>query len=344
MPTIEVTSGTGIEVAADNVILQRLRIKGASTGIRVKDCGNARVMECILLDNGDGVMVTGAHGCAVTNNTVTGNRNAGIHVSDSNGCAIYLNYVTGNQYGISLTGTSASNTVYMNALKDNAGANGLGNGIWNHWNSSMTLSYGYGGRQFSGYLGNYWGNLGGTDANGDGVLDTEVMLAENNGDHAPLVEPVPERPAANFTSDGTSGIAPLPVQFTDASGGYPVSWLWDFGDGASSNMQSPPHIYKEPGSYTVSLTVKNVRGESKLVRSSYIVAGTVPTPTPLPSASPSLTATPEPWPTGTPTAKPTGTATAAASPTPKPTPGMGWLIGISALAIACPAILKIKGR
>jgi PKD repeat protein len=109
-------------------------------------------------------------------------------------------------------------------------------------------------------------------------------------------------------------------------------------------MQSPPHIYKEPGSYTVSLTVKNVRGESKLVRSSYIVAGTVPTPTPLPSASPSLTATPEPWPTGTPTAKPTGTATAAASPTPKPTPGMGWLIGISALAIACPAILKIKGR
>lgn len=339
MPTVIVASGTGIEVAADNAIVQRLRVRGGTTGILVKDCGNVNVMECIVTGNVYGIMVSGAHGCAVMNNTVSGNSNVGISIPDSNGNAIYLNSVTNNQYGISVTGSSASNTIYMNVLMDNPGANGLGNGIWNHWNSSIPLAYGYGGKQFSNYLGNYWGNLGGMDANGDGVVDSAVMLAENNGDHVPLVDPMPGRPAADFTSDATAGPTPLPIQFTDASKGYPVSWLWDFGDGTTSNIQNPPHIYQNTGSYTITLTVKNVRGEDRLIRSNYIVAGTVASPTPAAPASP--TATPEPWPTYTPTAstKPAGTATPTTAS--KPAPGMGWLPCASAIAAA---VLLLKKK
>lgn len=339
MPTVVVASGTGIEVAADNAIVQRLRVRGGTTGILVKDCGNVNVMECIVTGNVYGIMVSGAHGCAVMNNTVSGNSNVGISIPDSNGNAIYLNSVTNNQYGISVTGSSASNTIYMNVLMDNPGANGLGNGIWNHWNSSIPLAYGYGGKQFSNYLGNYWGNLGGMDANGDGVVDSAVMLAENNGDHVPLVDPMPGHPAAGFTSDATAGPAPLPIQFTDASKGYPVSWLWDFGDGTTSNIQNPPHIYQNTGSYTITLTVKNVRGEDRLIRSNYIVAGTVASPTPAAPASP--TATPEPWPTYTPTAstKPAGTATPTTAS--KPAPGMGWLPCASAIAAA---VLLLKKK
>ena len=37
---------------------------------------------------------------------------------------------------------------------------------------------------------------------------------------------------ANFTSNVTSGIAPLNVSFTDISTGTPNAWYWDFGDGA----------------------------------------------------------------------------------------------------------------
>jgi parallel beta-helix repeat protein len=338
MPTIDVDSGAGITLAADNAVVRRFRVTGGSTGIIIRDCGGVKVMECIVTGNGNGILVSGAHGAAVMNNTVTGNNNVGINVPDSSGNAIYLNVVTDNQYGIAVTGSSASNTIYMNVLSDNSGSNGLGNGIWNHWNSSMPLTYGYDGRQFSGYLGNYWGNLVGTDANSDGVFDSAVMLAENNGDHAPLVDPMPEHPAADFTSDATTGTAPLPVQFTDTSEGYPVSWLWDFGDGTTSNMQSPPHIYQNSGSYTVTLTVKNVRGEGRLVRSNYIVAGT--TSTPAPTATPTPTATPEPWPSASPspapTQKPSAAATAAA------TPGMELLIGASALAAA--ALLPNKKR
>jgi len=37
-------------------------------------------------------------------------------------------------------------------------------------------------------------------------------------------------PVANFTATPTSGIAPLPVSFTDTSTGSPTGWAWFFGD------------------------------------------------------------------------------------------------------------------
>ncbi len=50
------------------------------------------------------------------------------------------------------------------------------------------------------------------------------------------------------------------VQFTDLSTDSPTSWLWNFGDGTTSIAQSPSHIYSNPGTYTVTLTVTNAYG------------------------------------------------------------------------------------
>jgi PKD repeat protein len=47
----------------------------------------------------------------------------------------------------------------------------------------------------------------------------------------------PIEPQAGFTSNVTSGTAPLTVLFTDTStGGVPASWYWDFGDGIYSKL------------------------------------------------------------------------------------------------------------
>jgi len=71
---------------------------------------------------------------------------------------------------------------------------------------------------------------------------------------------LPQRPVflttvqADFTQNVTSGAAPLTVQFTDKSSGRPNSWLWDFGDGATSAQQNPVHTYTGAGTFTVTLT------------------------------------------------------------------------------------------
>lgn len=63
------------------------------------------------------------------------------------------------------------------------------------------------------------------------------------------------QPAVNFTSnDSTACNAPFTVQFTDTSPSA-STWLWNFGDGGTSNQQNPSHIYTTTGSFNVSLTI-----------------------------------------------------------------------------------------
>ncbi len=76
-----------------------------------------------------------------------------------------------------------------------------------------------------------------------------------------------------FTADPTSGIAPFTVSFQDTTGGNPTSWLWNFGDGFTSNMQNPQHQYETvsaPTSYTVTLIESNAFGTSTVSYANYI--------------------------------------------------------------------------
>ncbi len=66
-------------------------------------------------------------------------------------------------------------------------------------------------------------------------------------------------PVAAFTSDVTSGCPPLTVNFTNNSSGASV-FFWDFGDGTTSTVQHPAHIYQNAGSYTVTLIVTDATG------------------------------------------------------------------------------------
>jgi PKD repeat protein len=62
---------------------------------------------------------------------------------------------------------------------------------------------------------------------------------------------------ADFVADETSGPLPLEVQFTDRSDNTATSWQWDFGDGNTSEEQSPSHTYTNVGNHTVSLSISN---------------------------------------------------------------------------------------
>jgi PKD repeat protein len=69
------------------------------------------------------------------------------------------------------------------------------------------------------------------------------------------------------------------VDFTDNSlGSSPLSYSWDFGDGATSTNQTPSHVYNKRGTYTVTLTVRNAYGTSTATKKDFISIGMPATP------------------------------------------------------------------
>lgn len=81
-------------------------------------------------------------------------------------------------------------------------------------------------------------------------------------------------PTCDFTGSPTSGTPPLTVSFLDLSQ-WATSWLWSFGDNATSTQENPDHIYQNPGNYTVSLTVSNATGSCTATKANYITIGPV---------------------------------------------------------------------
>lgn len=70
-------------------------------------------------------------------------------------------------------------------------------------------------------------------------------------------------PIVDFGFDPPQGCAPLLVKFTNLSQfADPDKFSWQFGDGKTSTLINPTHLYTEPGTYTVSLAAANNTGQS----------------------------------------------------------------------------------
>jgi PKD repeat protein len=98
-----------------------------------------------------------------------------------------------------------------------------------------------------------------TDPAIDALWDLAIY-AEDISETAPTSAP----PVASFTSTAPDPQHPRHIDF-DASGssdpdGDVTGWEWDFGDGSGSDEQKPQHVYAEPGSYLVTLTVTDDSG------------------------------------------------------------------------------------
>ena len=64
--------------------------------------------------------------------------------------------------------------------------------------------------------------------------------------------------SANFTSVYTNGSAPMNVSFVDLSKGNITRWDWSFGDNFTrSSDRNPEFRFEKPGTYPVTLTVRN---------------------------------------------------------------------------------------
>lgn len=96
-----------------------------------------------------------------------------------------------------------------------------------------------------------------------------TVMDDDNATDSDTIEitvssPPNKPPTAKVSANPASGQAPLTVNFKGAdstdSDGTIISYAWTFGDGGTSNIANPTHIYQKAGSYTATLTVTDDDG------------------------------------------------------------------------------------
>ncbi|MDT8304067.1 MAG: S8 family serine peptidase, partial [Sedimentisphaerales bacterium] len=105
---------------------------------------------------------------------------------------------------------------------------------------------------------------------GWGIVDAFAALQWTTSGPGTGPKPGPQPLKAEFTAEPTTAPDQTTIQFTDQSTGNITSWLWDFGDGATSIDPNPSHLYKDARTYSVSLTVSGPDGSDTETKSRFI--------------------------------------------------------------------------
>ncbi|HVU58020.1 MAG TPA: PKD domain-containing protein [Puia sp.] len=84
---------------------------------------------------------------------------------------------------------------------------------------------------------------------------------------------------AEFSGSPVTGCAPLVVKLADQSAGSPNYWSWGTSNGLISRLQNPVFIFSTPGTYSISLLVKDANGNfSSTSKTDYITVYPSPNP------------------------------------------------------------------
>ncbi|WP_161629824.1 PKD domain-containing protein [Desulfogranum japonicum] len=151
--------------------------------------------------------------------------------------------------------------------------------------SGSTVSHAYSS------VGIYTASLTVTDTSSSSqTADVEITVSESTASST-------EQPVAVISSSTALGEAPLSVNFdgTSSTGGSPLIFAWEFGDGSIGNGSLTSHTFSTAGSYTTVLQVTDSEGLSNSASTPVLV--TEPetinaTPTAVISATPASGETP----------------------------------------------------
>ncbi|MGD8977197.1 MAG: PKD domain-containing protein [Gammaproteobacteria bacterium] len=101
-----------------------------------------------------------------------------------------------------------------------------------------------------------------------GNYTASLVVTDNQGDSSPastaavtIDDPVVNLPPVADPGGPYTGETGVAVQFDGSGSSDPnndaISYAWDFGDGGTSDLESPSHTYAAAGAYTVRLTVND---------------------------------------------------------------------------------------
>ena len=108
---------------------------------------------------------------------------------------------------------------------------------------------------------------------GPGNYTVSLQVKDSKGCIDSVSKPkeiIVSKPLAVFSADSLS-CTTKSVTFNNTSSGPALKYTWDFGDGTNSNTQNPAHLYVNEGSYSVTLSIKDIYGcVSQVSRTNYV--------------------------------------------------------------------------
>ena len=125
-----------------------------------------------------------------------------------------------------------------------------------------------------------WGVNGTGGGGGGSGSNDNTKYGGGGGSGVVIIKYTPLTPTGNFTSNVTTGVVSLGVQFNDTSYNFiPTNWNWTFGDGNYSSIQNPVATFAFPGVFTVTLDASNASGNATITKINYITASVPSVPT-----------------------------------------------------------------
>ena len=105
----------------------------------------------------------------------------------------------------------------------------------------------------------------------DGSDPNKIKLAARETVTCTFTNTNSNPPVADFNASPAGGVPPLEVFFENLSTGAIDECLWEYGDDVKIEVcDDPSHTYNQPGTFSVSLTVKGSGGEDTMAKADYI--------------------------------------------------------------------------